>query len=575
MHARRYNLANILAVGVLTTVLLLTGLFWARSLCGALRHNWLFQAVPEVRVSLSPLLPWKQDGDPNLVSPYLVTARPVADAPLAVGLGVAQYVLSRMPAGPESHVYRWILEPDPDGEWIYFDPALGQIVCQGTNKVTSADGRMTLSHFTYYAGPEGVAVAPDEKLGRFVDPIVDRSRLRPWIVYDRGSARFFAVDWSKQMVKKGRELPKDGAYHPVQIGRLEKNTEALRTRFVPGAVRNATQDGPGRESSPNIMVDPMLTTNSTPVLDASRRVDLLSVDTLELTTSRMRLPAAACLYAEQRAVTPREVAAYSVQTVALYSSQGKTGIWSSLGCVAAALSRDTTSVRLEVFDPNGRVVASDETKVPQYLWTHSGGMARQTPISSPEAAYFRLPGAYGLTLAKLALESLHPPVFLLLSYFPASQFEATAGYRSLLLLPDSFVAMKARDKQGHPIEEFFVSMVFAIPAFVLALLLAWRVDRDGSRLGLSKDARTAWIVGTVVLGLPAYLTYRLTRPKVTLVTCANCGVGRRPDRDKCHRCGSSWAVPELTPPAWRVLGAPEPAEESSFSREPQADSQVQ
>jgi hypothetical protein len=22
---------------------------------------------------------------------------------------------------------------------------------------------------------------------------------------------------------------------------------------------------------------------------------------------------------------------------------------------------------------------------------------------------------------------------------------------------------------------------------------------------------------------------------------------------KCHRCGSKWLVPELTPPAWRVL----------------------
>jgi hypothetical protein len=23
--------------------------------------------------------------------------------------------------------------------------------------------------------------------------------------------------------------------------------------------------------------------------------------------------------------------------------------------------------------------------------------------------------------------------------------------------------------------------------------------------------------------------------------------------DKCHRCGSPWHVPELTPPAWRVV----------------------
>ena len=61
------------------------------------------------------------------------------------------------------------------------------------------------------------------------------------------------------------------------------------------------------------------------------------------------------------------------------------------------------------------------------------------------------------------------------------------------------------------------------------------------------------LLGTFALGLPGYLTYRLTRPKITLVTCRNCGLGRRPDREKCHHCGSLWHVPELIPPAWRVV----------------------
>jgi hypothetical protein len=239
------------------------------------------------------------------------------------------------------------------------------------------------------------------------------------------------------------------------------------------------------------------------------------------------------------------------------------------------LSRDGTSVRVEVFDPNGRGVAAADTQVTQYTETAKGEIVRRASVSSTQAAYFHLPGAYGLTLAKLTLESLHPPVLLFLSYFPASRFEATAGYRSLLLLPDSFVAMKARDKSSWWGERFLVSMVFLIPALVLAALFAWRIARDGSRIGLSERERTAWIVGTVLFGPAAYITYRVTRPGVVFVTCANCGLGRRPDRDKCHHCGSPWAVPELTPPAWRVIGEPEPTEEGSFSREPQADSQVQ
>jgi ribosomal protein L37E len=61
----------------------------------------------------------------------------------------------------------------------------------------------------------------------------------------------------------------------------------------------------------------------------------------------------------------------------------------------------------------------------------------------------------------------------------------------------------------------------------------------------------------------------------TEITCANCGVGRRPDLEKCHHCGSPWVVPELVPPAWRVIGEPEPAEDGSPSQAQQASSQVQ
>jgi hypothetical protein len=581
MNARRHNLANILAVGVVATVLLLMGLFWVRTLCSTLRHNWLFHAVPEVRVGLSRLFPWERGNDPNLVRPYLVTARPQPDAPLLAGLGVVQYAQSRVPTGPDSCIYRW--KPGPEGESLYYDRALGQIVYNGTKKVTDGDGKPALvAHFTYCAGPEGVALLPDEKLGRFVDPIVNRFGLRPFIVYDRGLTRFFAIDWTGQVVRKGPELPKDGRNVPVQIGVLEKNPQSLHVMYLPGSRREPyglTRDGEGPDgqsarSTPNVVVGFISMSHHMPVLDASGRIDWLDVNTLELARSEMRLPVPRELYPRRGMATPHDIAAYSALPISIHPP-GAGGTWTYGGCAMAALSRDGTSVRLEVFDPNGRVVASDETEMPQYAEASNGEIVPRSSLPSTQAAYFRLPGAYGLTLAKLALESMHPPILLLLSYFPASKFEATAGYRSLLLLPDSFLAMRARDKEGRPVEEFFASMVFMIPAFVLVLLLAWRVDRDGGRIGLSKNERTAWVAGTVVFGLPAYITYRLTRPKVTLVTCTNCGVGRRPDLEKCHHCGSPWVVPELVPPAWRVLGEQEPAEDGSPSEAQPASSPAQ
>ena len=74
MNTRRHHLANVFATGVVTTILVLTGLFWGRTLCSTLRHNWLFHAVPEVRVSWSGPFPWKRGIDPNLSDPHLITA---------------------------------------------------------------------------------------------------------------------------------------------------------------------------------------------------------------------------------------------------------------------------------------------------------------------------------------------------------------------------------------------------------------------------------------------------------------------------------------------------------------------
>jgi hypothetical protein len=133
-------------------------------------------------------------------------------------------------------------------------------------------------------------------------------------------------------------------------------------------------------------------------------------------------------------------------------------------------------------------------------------------------------------------------------------------------LPDSFVAMIAR--AGGDVmwwERLAWVFCYMIPGLFFFGFLAERIARDAARIGLARRTRKIWVVWTVVFGLPAYIAYRVTRPKVTLVTCTNCGLGRRPDMEKCHHCGSAWVVPELVPPAWRVLGEPEQAEAASPS----------
>jgi len=173
-----------------------------------------------------------------------------------------------------------------------------------------------------------------------------------------------------------------------------------------------------------------------------------------------------------------------------------------------------------------------------------------------KSTFFDAPGGPVSTITKYIFESLHPPVLTLASFFTAYSFEARSSHRALFLMPNSFVAM-ARDYEGNVFYMLLLVLLLMLPGILFAGLLGWRVERDAATIGLSRNTRRLWLAGTLVFGLAGYITYRLSRSKITLVTCANCGKQRRPDTSICHRCGSKWDVPELTPPAWRVLNGAE------------------
>ena len=484
------------------------------------------------------------------------------DVNFLVGLGALHYVWQKV--GPESPVYWW--ESDLGSPVLYYDSSLGQIVYKTTEAIRQEDGTSTVRHVAYYAGPEGIGVGPDPKYGRFQSLVVDASGLNPQIVYDRVLRRFFAIRWrdQEQTVQQGPPLPEDDPHRPLQIRVLAKRTPLVGASITPGHCLRG-EDAPRAIPWESYF----LPSGRLLILDASGRIDLLDQQKLAYVHSAGALPVPPTLFDPTRAARPEDLVAYDVKPF-LIPGRGRDWERRDGGWAVASLSREGLAMQLSVFDPNGRPIAGRETEITQYV---ALGGAQQAPISSTRAAYFTLPGAQVLTGAKFVLENLHPPVLLLLSYFAGPHLEATAGYRSLFLLPDSFIAMAARDAGGTLIDRIFLAVLFGFPAVLFAAWLASRVGRDARRMGLSKNTRFAWRIATVILGLPAYITYRLARPQVTLVTCGNCGVGRRPDQEKCHHCGSPWVVPELTPPAWRVLGEPEQAEDDSPSQMQQADSQ--
>ena len=215
------------------------------------------------------------------------------------------------------------------------------------------------------------------------------------------------------------------------------------------------------------------------------------------------------------------------------------------GLFAAAVSREGTALALAVFDANGVPIKSDQT------WTT---VRRGNIITySSSVVFFGAPWAPVMTIGKFLLENLHPPILSLASYFTAGSIEAASGHRAMFLLPNSFIAMKGRDARGNIATRFLAALLLILPSIVLAIFLAVRVGKDAAVVGLPQKTRRFWTLGTIAFGLASYITYRLTRPKITLVTCANCGKPRRPDMETCHRCGSKWDVPELIPPVWRVV----------------------
>jgi len=465
--------------------------------------------------------------------------------------GIADYFGARSPGGRHSNIYYYHIDKDRDEEaWIYFDKKSGQIVCRYTHKERMPDKTLLVRQVQLYAGPEGVSEIADKALGRFVRPIVDKRawRWRSFFLYDRKLRRFFIINFEERTVVKGPQLPEDDPHKPVDIGILSKESHSVSLSWSPPKIKPSEEDTEkGRRSSRELIpiverAYRYLSAQYLLVLDESGRIELLDRETLQFAGTAGWLPPPETFFPSKEAVTPKDLSAYEVLPLALKPDNKYKGMF------VASVCREGTALALAVFDENGKVIKREYSGLPKQKGHHT------TYLRSSKAVFFEAPWAPVLTITKYLLENLHPPLLSLASYFTADSFEAASGHKALFILPNTFIAMKGRDVSENMAEGSFIALLIILPSIILSILLAWRVGEDATVIGLSENARLCWILGTIAFGLAAYITYRLTRPKIILVTCQNCGKSRRPDMPKCHRCGSKWHVPELTPPTWRVLG---------------------
>ena len=546
MRSRSNYPIQVIAAGFLVLVFLTLSLFWARLVCKSVLAGIMPMDYRTVDITPSGLVPSEIESDPNVVRHSGVHAQIMHGAPQA--LGIANYISDKAPEGRNSRIY--FLNPeDENPAWIYFDERIGQIDCRWANVERMPDGTVMRKMIQIYVGPEGISEIPDEDIGMFTSPVVDVSDIGrgQLTLYDKKLRQFFAVKFRKKVeLIRGQQLPEDDPHRPIDIGLLEKNKEVLDLYWSPLTSQNP-QEGvsygrthmPIREGNSDYRPDRYVL-----VLDESGQIDLLDRETLEFAGPAGRLPAPETFFPADKNVTPDDLLAYRVLPMALKDDHKYRGLF------AASVSREGTALALAVFDEKGALVKSVETGT-----------------KSSSAVFFGTPWAPVMTIGKFLLENLHPPILSLASYFTAGSIEAASGHRAMLLLPNSFIAMKGRDARENIAAGFFYALLLMSPSIVLAIFLAWRLDKDAAVVGLPQKTRRFWTLGTIAFGPAGYITYRLTRPKMTLVTCANCGNPRRPDMDKCHRCGSKWDVPELTPPAWRVLNGAEQILAGSLTEE--------
>ncbi len=566
MNKPTSNLINIVATGFIVLVLLSLLLFWGRFLCVVrlisnrpsgssqiiIRPSGLVPGEPVPKRAGEEVFPIYNNrtalsqNEPNFRYSSIYTS---IDTVLVFSKAIGAFWDIAAEIVPyydvNERVYYWY--DNESGRYFCFDKPSGLII---RNYKSSEPNDKSMSRKTeYFAGPNGISEKADSSLGRFYDPIVTEG----WAtigLYDKKTRCFYVIDFAGGSVSKGLQLAEGDRREPIAIVGIRNENEFPIVSGIGGSSpqmldvekgvweqQEVFLPGGDKSSQGYDFVDWYWTYSYITVFDKMGQIYIYNTSEQSLTQAGY-LPMPQSLFMGERrndVARPKDVLGYWIQpfyAVLMSPREGKKVgriiDTKYLGMGVACVSREGTAMAMDVFDPNGNMIYRGDT-----------------------AMYSESSGSTLATIELFFLENLQPPVFEIASYLCGDSIEASAGHRALFILPNSFVGMLGRYNGTKFDREVFLPLLMG-PSLILSIWLAFRVRKDAKILGLSGTAKKWWTIGTIAFGLPAYITYRLTRPKETLITCQNCGKMRRPDMDTCHHCGSKWEMPELTPPNWRI-----------------------
>jgi len=569
-----YTLLKSFAAGFAALLLLSIALFWGRFYCDGYLYGRMAQESTCGSATISPsgILPAEIENDPNVAIGSAFSGYIHLDSVvITTRSGIADYFEQRV---PEGRLMMSFFEYVNKGETVlYFDKNSGLIVYESVQVKKTDDNKTERKKIKLFAGPEGISEEPTKELSRFYSPLRMQKELVRFyspvkmqfeygssvpITYDKKIGRFFKIDFDKRDVTKGPEIDKDINFRPVQIGQPRKGGTLLDFWWSEPKIEIKKED---KEAEKGYWTshEPIEIRfyppggQYVPVLDERGLIFIVDRETLEIAGEAGYLPAPMSFFGSGNMAQPKDLLAFEIEPVAIMPAG------EYLGMGVAALSQDGASMTVAIFDKEGKLIEKANTGVDGHFsyrdYDRDGIFESRrytTKMDSSKAVFWGLPGSPLTTVLRYLLENLQGPALNIATFFTADSFEASSGHRALFFVTNSFIGMKGRQTGVSFAFKFFSGLLLIGPSIILSALLAWSVKKDSLTRGLSKKEKLCWIAGVLCFGLAGYISYRLCRKESGLINCQNCGMSRRVDMDICHRCGSSWLVPELQNPGWRV-----------------------
>ncbi len=418
--------------------------------------------------------------------------------------------------------------------FVYFDKQLALYVSYLGRPGIGSENKWI--EFYAYAGPNGIGIKPDKKLGRFGQPI-GRELNNQFLIYDSLQMRFYRIDFKDNTVTKGEKMAGElSSIKPVQILELTGGQGLGRAIWTPPIVK-LPQDKAGPNKTSRIseymseasfyhIDDWLYSDGHIAVLDDRGAIHKLDTERLEIVGSYGYLPSVYRNDDDQMS-RPDELLDYSVG----FFERNEV----LQGIHVASLSRGGSILTQIIFDEHGRFV--NEKQIDLF----SAGMES--------------PGGPLAITCRYILENLQAPALSIASYILRDRISPIAGRSGLFILPDSLECITRRSACDPYLWYAYslLLLLFISPSIILSAILATLALLNGKKLGLTTTQRKAWFFAILLLGWTIYVTYLFVRPKGAMINCKNCGKTRRPEHYQCHHCQSDWHLPELSVPGWRIV----------------------